>query len=96
LKKRVARPRPSADLRERECTFLISRSERYDGQTVLRFKSNFENFLLDAFINWQPIKLLKEGSDPTFKYEACYLILSKLLRPQRAFRKASKKSITIV
>jgi len=69
-------------------------------QNVLGFKSNFQNFLLNAFIDFQLIKFLKGESDVTqlrsSKYEACCHILSKLQRPQRAFRKTSKKRIAIV
>jgi len=41
--------------------FVMLVREACRAQTVLTFKSNFENFILYAFINWQPVELLKEG-----------------------------------
>ena len=64
------------------------------------FRSGFENFLFNAFIYWQTIKLLKEQSNvaglPSSKNEARCHILSKLQRPERAFRKACQKKVTVV
>jgi len=58
----VARLWPAADLRERECTFLLSRFDRHDGLRPFRgLKVIFRIVLLHVFINGQPTKLLKEG-----------------------------------
>jgi len=57
----VTRLCPSADLRERECTLLFSKSDKYDWQRPYGDLKVIFRIFICAFFNWPPIEAIKGG-----------------------------------